>query len=326
MELFSEIYGCYFTVVARILAQAASGLTKAEIELLVKSHGFYDSTFYVLPPLFSGQWNLLAEREEKYYSRLSEKIKRPLSSLEKSWLKALLDDARIKLFLDEGPLAELRNSLSATPPLFIDGDFHVYDRHLDGDDYEDPCYIARFKVILQALNEQMPLLIEYDSPKGGRNKRQYHPYKLCYSARDNKFRLQCAVFHRGRNRLERITLNLARMTSVAVAEGRFEIAAKLTALFRESLCAEPVVLEISQERNALERCMLQFASFERQTEYDKARDIYTCRIWYDPADETELLIRILSFGPVVKVLGPDGFLGQIKDRIRRQMRALPVRD
>jgi len=47
MELFSEVYGCYFTVVSRILDQAQNGLTKAEIEQLVSSHGFYDSTFHL---------------------------------------------------------------------------------------------------------------------------------------------------------------------------------------------------------------------------------------------------------------------------------------
>ena len=85
------------------------------------------------------------------------------------------------------------------------------------------------------------------------------------------------------------------------------------------VCSLPVVLEISKERNALERCMLQFASFERQTEYDREQDRYKCRIWFNSDDETELLIRILSFGPVVKVLGPDHFLQQIKERIKRQM-------
>lgn len=37
-----------------------------------------------------------------------------------------------------------------------------------------------------------------------------------------------------------------------------------------------------------------------------------CSIYYDKADETELLIDILSFGPVVRVLGPEPFLGLIK--------------
>lgn len=319
MEMFSEIYGCYFTVVSRILEQARNGLTKAEIEQLIKSHGFYDSTFYLLSALFSGEWNLLYERDKKYYSKLAGKTKRPLTIIEKSWLKALFDDPRIKLFLDEPAFNELKDSINDIVPLFINNDFYIYDQHLDGDNYDDPGYISRFKTILIAIKEQRPLIIEYDSPKGGRTKRQYHPYKLCYSVRDDKFRLQCAAFHRGRNQLQRITLNLGRITSVQISDNQFSIADKIAAIFKESICAEPVVLEISKERNALERCMLQFASFERQTEYDKDRDIYTCRIWFDPADETELLIRILSFGPVVRVLGPDNFLKQVKERIGRQI-------
>jgi len=319
MELFSEIYGCYFTVVSRILNNAENGLTKSEIEKIVSRNAFYDSAFHLLPALFSGEWNLLREKNQVYHSRLSGKIKRPLTTLEKAWLKALTDDPRIKLFLDEAQLKELQGSLSDAEPLFSNDDFHVYDKHSDGDNYENAVYIANFKIILKAINEQKPIIVEYDSPKAGRTKRQYHPYKLCYSARDDKFRLQCAAF---KNHLHRVTLNLTRITAVEVVEKRFNISAELDALFAETVCAEPVVLEISKERNALERCMLQFASFERQTEYDRERDMYTCRIWYDPSDETELLIRILSFGPVVKVSEPEGFLEQMKERIGRQVRLI----
>ena len=99
----------------------------------------------------------------------------------------------------------------------------------------------------------------------------------------------------------------------------FDLGDNLKELFEKNICTEPVILEITKERNALERFMLQFASFERQTEYDKERNVFTCRIWFDTADETELLIRILSFGPVIKVLGPEGFLHQIKERIMRQV-------
>lgn len=319
MELFSEIYGCYFTVVSRILERAQNGLSKNEIEKLVSEGGFYNSAFHLLPSLFSGEWNLLCEKDKIYSSRLSGQIKRPLTMHEKAWLKALTYDPRIKLFLDDVQVAELCNSLATVEPLFRIENFHVYDRHLDGDDYADPDFVSRFKIILKAAKEQTPLIIEYDSPKGGRTKRQYHPYKLCYSARDDKFRLQCAAFNTRQNRLQPIILNLARITSVQVVENQFDVYDKISMLFKEAVCSKPVVIEISKERNALERCMLQFASFERQTEYDRKRDIYICRIWFDPADQTELLIRILSFGPVVKVLGPDDFLEQVKERIRNQI-------
>lgn len=320
MELFSEIYGCYFTVVARILEQAQNGLSKIEIEKLVTDHGFYDTAFHLLPSLFSGEWSLLTERDNKFYSKFTGETKRPLTNLEKSWLKTLLNDPRIRLFLDESQLIALSASLNNIEVLYEQNDFHIYDKHLDCDDYSNDGYIARFKAITGACKEQRPLIIEYDSSKGGRTKRQYHPYKICYSARDDKFRLLCAAFNRHHNKLERITLNLGRIKSVQPSEKKFDISADLDALYKEPFCNEPVVLEISKERNALERCMLQFASFERQTEYDKDRDIYTCRINFDPADETELLIRVLSFGPVVKVLGPESFLSQVKERIHRQIK------
>ena len=38
---------------------------------------------------------------------------------------------------------------------------------------------------------------------------------------------------------------------------------------------------------------------------------YRCTIYYDKRWETELLIQVLSFGPVVKVLGPESFLSHI---------------
>ena len=47
---------------------------------------------------------------------------------------------------------------------------------------------------------------------------------------------------------------------------------------------------------------------------------YLCRIYYSRDVETELLIQILSFRPVVKVLGPESFLKQVKERVERQQR------
>ena len=35
-------------------------------------------------------------------------------------------------------------------------------------------------------------------------------------------------------------------------------------------------------------------------------------------DETEILIRILAFGPLIEVMGPDDFRDKIKERLLRQ--------
>ena len=319
MELFSEVYGCYFTVVSHILESARKGLTKTEIERLVDTHGFYDSAFHLLPSLFSGEWELLEKQENSYFSKIKNTAKRPLTTLESAWLKALLSDPRIRLFLSDSAITELEEVLADVDPLYFQEDFHYYDRHSDGDNYTDEEYRERFRTVLAACKSGCPLMIEYDSGQGRRTKRQYHPYKIGYSLRDDKFRLFCAVFNQKENRLKKVTLNLGRMTAVKPSEHSFSVTADLQSLYSTPNLKEPAALEISKERNALERCMMQFASYERQTEYDRERDVYTCRLWFDPADETELLIRVLSFGPVVKVLGPENFLRQVKERIGRQL-------
>ena len=80
-----------------------------------------------------------------------------------------------------------------------------------------------------------------------------------------------------------------------------------------------MVLHITEERNALERCMMQFAFYDKETQPDAEKGGYRCNIHYNRDDETELLIRILSFGPVVRVLGPDIFIEQIQERIKNQV-------
>lgn len=333
MELFSEVYGCYYSVVARILEQARNGMSKAEIEKFVNDNAFYDSAFYLLPKLFSGEWDLIENKQGRFYSKLQAKdTKRPLTILEKAWLKSLLSDKRIMLFASKEELKSLEKELSQVAPLFYSQDFYIFDTAADGDPYEDLNYRENFKKILQALNTKSAIIVDYESGKQNRLTKHIFPYKINYSNRDDKFRLLAILPQKG-ERYKRITLNIARIISVQKSDRVFsdkfgtENFYKITGL-DDSGCMEgslakqkgqPIILEVSKERNALERCMLQFASWERQTEYDEEKGSYICRIFYDKQEETELLIRILSFGPVVRVLGPESFLRQIKERIIKQI-------
>ena len=63
---------------------------------------------------------------------------------------------------------------------------------------------------------------------------------------------------------------------------------------------------------------MHFANYEKRTRYQEETRTWICSLYYDTADETELLIEILSFGPVIRVLGPDSFLEQIRTRVIRQ--------
>ena len=52
--------------------------------------------------------------------------------------------------------------------------------------------------------------------------------------------------------------------------------------------------------------------------YEKVKAIYATSIDYDKNDETEIVIRILSFGQMEKVVEPNSFVDLIKDRLLKQ--------
>ena len=78
-----------------------------------------------------------------------------------------------------------------------------------------------------------------------------------------------------------------------------------------------VIFELIDERNALERVLIHFAHFEKQAEKigDKK---YKVTLYYDKEDEIEILIRVLSFGQMIRVVQPTAFINLIKNRLSAQ--------
>ena len=83
-----------------------------------------------------------------------------------------------------------------------------------------------------------------------------------------------------------------------------------------------MTVRVTTERNAVERFLMEFASYEKHTERDVETGTLTVQLYYDKQDETELLIQLLSFGPVLEILGPPDFRAQAADRVLRQYEML----
>lgn len=316
MELFSEVYGCYYEVVAQILRAAPIG--RRELDALVAERGYGESTLQLIPKLLEdAAWPLLEEREGWYHSTLCQPPALPVTALERAWLKALLCDPRLSLFLSDQQLDHLRGALANVEPLYRQTDFFYFDRYLDGDDYGDPGYRRRFQAILSALGEGRALHMVYGPPRGKVQTGCHRPLRLEYSAKDDKFRLYTAKLWHGRFQ-GYYNLNLARVLDVRPCDERYDGPLDLDAWRRRRRCAEPVLLRVTKERNGIERFLVEFSSFEKQSEYDEATGTCTVKLWYQRDDETEVLIRLLGFGPVIQVLGPEPFVAQIRERVLRQ--------
>lgn len=317
MELFSEIYSCYYAVVSNILKEAHNPITEEMMSKIIEDGAFSESAFYVLPKFINNEWDLFEKHDNKYLSKINGNIKMPLTILEKSWIKALLTDKRILLFLGNNDIEYLKEQLKDVEPLFNMEDFYYFDTFSDGDNYSDETYINNFHQILSAIKSKKVITISFESLKSGRITGNFIPCKLEYSSKNDKFRLYAVRIKYGKITASAI-INISRISTISPSQEIYDGCISFEKYIEMNKCSEPVVIEISKERNAVERCMLHFANYEKRTEYDETSDKYISYIYYDRHDETELLITILSFGPVIKVIGPESFLIKIKERLIRQ--------
>lgn len=295
--IFSELHSIYYSTVAHILEAAFDpAVTEKELTQCVLEHAFSESVLTILPALRSGRWPLL---KADLSPVLHHKPTMPLTLLEKRWLKAIFADPRIKLFGAELP------ALDDVTPLFAPEDYRLYDQYADGDPFEDETYIRHFQLMRTAIRAGQPVRITMLNRHGSKIWVRFYPKGFEYSLKDDKIRILadgCSFKY----------FNLARMTSCELytGTGPWNIHPR-----EESL--KNLTLLITDKRNAMERVMLHFAHFEKQAErLDDGQ--YLLHLNYYENDETEIVIRVLSFGPYVKVLEPQSFVELIRDRLLAQ--------
>lgn len=315
MELFSEIYSCYYRVLRHLLC-SQNPLTIKEIYNRICQEGFEESLLSIVPKIESGAWDLFQKNGDLYLSKLSPFFTTPLSALEKSYLKALLSDPRIGLFLDEKQRETLWHMLASVPPLWKQEQFCYYDRFADGDPYQDKTYRQNFRILLEAQKKHQYLDIDYNSPKGNRVHHYYVPVRLEYSVKNDKFRVLALEQNPHRQKKLEI-LNIDRMETVKPTDKILSSSVDINSIIQKSYYKEPLKLHIINKRNALERAMLHFANYEKNTMKIDEK-LYECLIYYNQNMETELLIEVLSFGPMLTVIGNERFLKSLKTRLKRQ--------
>lgn len=318
-ELFSEVYNCYYLVVRKILEDAAHRpLSVKDVTADAVKYGYEESALSIVPKLIEGEWDLLSENQDGYRSKVAAPRPLPLTCLQKAWLRTMLYDARFRLFFSDETCAALEAYTADIEPLFSWEDFWYFDRYTDGDPVESAMYRKHFQTLLEGIRDSHVMELGYFSRKGRISSRRCIPYRIEYSTKDDKFRLQAVTVHPDSQMSGPLILNIARILQIRDTGVSAGSRPEIDRYLEESLCPEPVLLEISNERNALERTMLHFACYRKQTKRLGDSGKYLCRIYYREEMEAELLIQILSFGPVVKVLGPEPFLKQIRSRVRRQ--------
>lgn len=297
--LFNEVYGNYYNTVAAILDAAIDKpISASEVRKIVEEKAFAESIMTIPEQISSnGEWSLL---DETGMALIKHETYMPPTTLEKRWLKALLLDPRIALFNPSN------KGLEDVEPLFNPNDIVFFDQFSDGDPYQDEDYIKKFRLILSALKDNRTLRVLYSIKNGAEKWMNCNPVRLEYSLRDDKFRLISA------SKSKVNTINIAKIIQCEIGE-TFDMV-EIKELLHDKRTVE---LLLKDERQALERVMMQFSVYEKITE--KLDDnTYRVSLTYEAEDEIDIIIRVLSFGPNLKVVGPESFIKQIKSRLEIQ--------
>ena len=322
MSIFSEIYGTYFRIAAKLLENEVTD--EKTVRETVQREGFRDSLLFLPQKLIPGSedWGLFERGTDGKLRRITHYPPvKVFTKLEKMWLKAKLSDPRIRLFIDDETLLRLDERLADICPLYKREQFGFTDRFSDSDNYLNADYIHNFRTALDAVKHRKIVYTEFVSGHGKRMSGKFVLLKMEYSPKNDKFRAYCYLIRNDKVRSSSI-INIGRITSIIDTGRTFRTPVSIEDYFSSRKCSSPAVIRVKQERNGVERFMLEFASYEKHTVRDLETGEYTVELWYDEQDETELLIRLLSFGPVIEILGSPKLREKAAIRIKRQVELL----
>ena len=306
--IFDEVYSLYYHTVTEIINKLAHDncIYESDIIEIATKNGIKHTTD-ITDPFIYNEWNLASPTKDfsakgtKIVPSITNEIDIPLSTIQKRWLKAISLDPRFKLFDIE------IKGLEDVEPLYSPEDCFVFDKNKNGDDYNNPEYQKAFKFCLNAIREQKPVVLGRVKRNGEKSYIICQPTDLEYSEKDDMFRVRVC----GSKYVN--IINLSSVFSCEYFQGEFvnqpsEISNK----------KHQITLIVTNDNDTLKRLMLHFAHFRTSVQQAEDHNQYTVVVEYDEEDISEMVIRVLRFGPYVEVLAPSGFRKQIIDKLKEQ--------
>ena len=233
----------------------------------------------------------------------------PLTTIEISFLKALVNDDRCKLIM--GDSYNLLKSELDTPkyneiyPYFDKEKYVVFDQYLNGDQlfFEDQTYKDNLKLLVGAVKKQEAVCFEYIEDSEEKTKVSV-PEKIEYSQKENRFKV---VLNCKNRPLDIQNIRLCKYTDE-----------KLSPPKKKEILTCVVAIDIPEEKKYIRnRLFREFSPFERDCEkIDESGHILKFK--FEAGDYKEIAYRLLQFGPYVYCSEPECVRERIKEKIDQQ--------
>ncbi|ADU73442.1 putative DNA-binding transcriptional regulator YafY [Acetivibrio thermocellus AD2] len=343
MELFSEIKNRYFQLMFRIINECAEGKSKSEVLRIIDEGEFGQKVIGKNQKSFSDlvlnrcapdeNLNLLIEKDGMYYPSImnsdesgnmagnaAKKITRPplpvrFSQIEKAWLKALLDKEEARMILSRETFDKLQKELAGIDTPIKDEYFEFTNKIKLPEIANQKAYEENFRLLLNAIIQEKPIRYNNIDKKGNvYNDRLALPVSIEYSMRDGRFRVSMYLLDENRPVMANVfTLSDIRIVDEDVGFDR-ETAKRL--LLEQKYSEEPIILEVTDEKAAMERCFMCFSGMER-TARSLGNNKYEIKLNYYLFEEENLIRNIISLGPYVKVISPQRIVDEVVARVKK---------
>jgi len=329
MELFHEYKNKYFHLVLRILNLSKYGLYREEIIKLIEEEEYDEKIIGKDFRTFEGMllneygesenFNLLRKEDDKYYSVINKGEGMPLkvrfSKLEKNWLNGMIKEPIVQALLGEEIIKKLESALKNVTEGSNDT-IEFTNKVRSDSDYDLKKLVEYFYIILEGIIEEKPIKYTNVDKDGDEYKDQLAlPIRIEFSLKDNKFR--ASFFSLSEERA--ILVNLHTLKSVKITENiKLEVTREdvLKILKQKKYCNVPITIELTDIRGAMERCFMSFSSYERSSRF-VGDNKYEIDIYYYTFEEADVIRKIMSLGPYVKIKSPSRVKHIIIDRITK---------
>ena len=330
MELFSEVKNRYFQLVFKIINECKDGKEVTEL-LKILDTGEYEQKLIdkkqqsfadmLMNKCCDENLNLLKQKDGLYYPCIESKGELPLpirfTKLEKAWLKALLYMPEVRMILSNTTFEKLQKELDGFDSPISEEYLEITNTIKLPEINQQENYEENFRLILNALIHEKPIRYNNVDKKGNiyTNKLAL-PVNLEYSMRDSRFRVSLYSFEDNRP----IMANVSSLSDISIVNEEIGIdreAAKKI-LFEQKHSDEPIVLEVTDKKTAMERCFMCFSRMEREAR-NLGNNKYEIRLNYNLFEEENIIQNIISLGPYVKVISPQKIVDEVVQRVKKAM-------
>ena len=338
--LFNELFSRYAIVLAESVLECSGKNSRVDLDEALKRN--ISRSFKYYSPIESekvrrelrayiedaelvnskGKTRFILEQGNYLYDVL------PITKLELRWLITVLGDPLATIFFSTEQIDKLKKAIQDAPfevEAFKMSAINYFDRYNleeqylqtgEGDTRHSKKEAYFIRKVYKAIIFGEKIKIEYKNWRGEKRYVNCKPTWMEYSRRDDIFR----IWYINENKNEINMVNVSRILRIIVFNdkkyNKMEQREKLKKIYDQTMTE--IQIEFYQgEKNLPDRLLTEFSLWKKKCIYDVTTQKYIMTLYYSPLDEKEILIRLLSYGPYIRVVAPEKnyILSEIKKRI-----------